>query len=129
LTFTLLLRRKGKWVVLGEELDLQLFLWLKDKWVVLGEELDLHPFPAPTLSLGGFCAPLAVHNRVSSVFPRPAPACFRSHIAFAVHSGVFRVFSPFGQRGQTTKKEGLMMKCAKLFVVGMMLAGLVVAGA
>jgi hypothetical protein len=35
LTFTLLLRRKGK-------------------WVVPGEELDLYPFPARTLSLGGF---------------------------------------------------------------------------
>jgi hypothetical protein len=57
------------------------------------------------LSLGGFCAPLAVQN------------------------GIFSVSSPFRQRGQTTKKEGLMMKCAKLFVVGMMLAGLVVAGA
>jgi hypothetical protein len=82
------------------------------------------------LSLSGaFCAPLAVHNGVSSVFPRPARACFRSHIAFAVHSGVFRVFSPFGQTGQHKKKEGLMMKSGKLFVVGIMLTGLVVASA
>jgi hypothetical protein len=37
--------------------------------------------------------------------------------------------SPFGQRGQPSKKEGFMMKCGKMFVVGMMLTGLVVASA
>jgi hypothetical protein len=73
-----------------------------------GEELDLHPFPARNLSLslsGAFCAPLAVHN------------------------GIFSASSPLAQRGQPKKKEGFMMKCGKLFVVGMMLTGLVVASA
>jgi hypothetical protein len=34
-----------------------------------------------------------------------------------------------GKKDKRRKKEGLMMRCGKLFVVGMMLAGLVVAGA
>jgi hypothetical protein len=41
----------------------------------------------------------------------------------------FPLFSGKPDKRAKRKKEGLMMKCAKLFVVGMMLTALVVAGA
>jgi hypothetical protein len=43
--------------------------------------------------------------------------------------GYFPLFSGKPDKRAKRKKEGLMMKCGKLFVVGMMLTGLVVAGA
>jgi hypothetical protein len=44
-------------------------------------------------------------------------------------SGYFPLFSGKPDKRAKRKKEGLMMKCGKLFVVGIMLTGLVVASA
>jgi hypothetical protein len=80
LTFTLFLWRKGKWVVLGEGLDLYPFLWYKDKWVAGMRDL----------TFTHFCG---IRTSGWSSVRNPTFTLFRRRLSLSLSEGLLPFFS------------------------------------